>query len=62
MCNNFWVVLIECQDKEQRHAIKAFKNGNSQAVRIPAEIAYETVEIELDTSQSHNRLAIFCGE
>jgi antitoxin VapB len=28
-------------------ATKAFKNGNSQAIRIPAEIAYASVDINL---------------
>lgn len=27
---------------------RMFKNGNSQAVRIPAEIAYERMDMELD--------------
>lgn len=27
---------------------KAFKNGNSQAVRIPAELAFERTDIELE--------------
>ena len=27
---------------------KIFKNGNSQAVRIPAELAYERTDIELE--------------
>ena len=30
------------------HTTKAFKNGNSQAVRIPADIAYERMDIELE--------------
>lgn len=37
---------------------KAFKNGNSQAVRIPAEIAYESTDIELDIVRIGNRIII----
>lgn len=37
---------------------KAFKNGNSQAVRIPAEIAYESTDIELDIVRVGNKIII----
>ncbi|NMM26056.1 MAG: AbrB/MazE/SpoVT family DNA-binding domain-containing protein [Glaciimonas sp.] len=37
---------------------KAFKNGNSQAVRIPAEIAYESTDIELDIVRIGNKIII----
>ena len=30
------------------HTTKIFKNGNSQAVRIPADLAYERTDIELE--------------
>lgn len=30
------------------HTTKAFKSGNSQAVRIPAELAFERTDIELE--------------
>jgi antitoxin VapB len=30
---------------------RAFKSGNSQAVRIPAEIAYEDTDIELEITR-----------
>lgn len=30
------------------HTTKAFRNGNSQAVRIPAELAFERTDIELE--------------
>jgi len=37
---------------------KAFKNGNSQAVRIPAEIAYESTDIELNIVRIGNKIII----
>ena len=37
---------------------KAFKNGNSQAVRIPAEIAFESTDIELDIERIGNKIII----
>ncbi len=30
------------------HNTRVFRNGNSQAVRIPAELAYEQTDIELE--------------
>ena len=30
------------------HTTKAFRNGNSQAVRIPAELAFERTDVELE--------------
>lgn len=37
---------------------KVFKNGNSQAVRIPAEIAYERTDIELNIIREGDRIII----
>jgi antitoxin VapB len=37
---------------------KLFKNGNSQAVRIPAELAYETWDIELDIERRGDEIVI----
>lgn len=37
---------------------KLFKNGNSQAVRIPAELAYSTWEIELVIEREGDELRI----
>ena len=37
---------------------KAFKNGNSQAVRIPAEIAYDSTDIELEIVRIGDRIII----
>jgi antitoxin VapB len=30
------------------HTTKAFRNGNSQAVHIPAELAFERTDVELE--------------
>ena len=37
---------------------KIFKNGNSQAVRIPAELAYSTWDIELVIERQGDELRI----
>ena len=37
---------------------KAFRNGNSQAVRIPAEIAFDSTDIELDIVRIGNKIII----
>jgi antitoxin VapB len=37
---------------------KLFKNGNSQAVRIPAELAYGTWDIDLDIERIGDELRI----
>ena len=40
------------------HTTRAFKNGNSQAVRIPAELAYERTNIELEVERIGDELRI----
>jgi antitoxin VapB len=40
------------------HTTKAFKNGNSQAVRIPADLAFERTDIELEIERVGNELRI----
>lgn len=40
------------------HTTKAFKNGNSQAVRIPAELAYARTDIELEIERVGDELRI----
>ncbi len=40
------------------HTTKAFKNGNSQAVRIPADIAYERMDIELEIERDGDEIHI----
>lgn len=37
---------------------KAFKNGNSQAIRIPAEIAYARTDIELEIERVGEEIRI----
>lgn len=40
------------------HTTKAFKNGNSQAVRIPADLAFERTDIELEIERVGDELRI----
>ena len=37
---------------------KLFKNGNSQAVRIPAELAYSTCDVDLVIERQGDELRI----
>lgn len=37
---------------------KVFKNGNSQAVRIPAELAYERADIDLEIERVGDEIRI----
>lgn len=37
---------------------KAFRNGNSQAVRIPSELAYERTDIELEIERIGDEIRI----
>lgn len=37
---------------------RAFKNGNSQAVRIPADLAYEHTNIELEIERDGDEIRI----
>ncbi len=37
---------------------RVFKNGNSQAVRIPAELAYERVDLELEIERIGDEIRI----
>ncbi len=37
---------------------RAFKNGNSQAVRIPADLAYESTDMELEIERQGDELRI----
>ena len=38
---------------------KAFKSGNSQAVRIPAEMAYANTETELEITRTGDVITIY---
>ncbi|MBY4897937.1 type II toxin-antitoxin system VapB family antitoxin [Cupriavidus sp. AU9028] len=40
------------------HTTKVFKNGNSQAVRIPADLAFETTDVELEIERVGDELRI----
>ncbi len=40
------------------HTTRAFKNGNSQAVRIPAELAYERTDIDLEIERDGDEIRI----
>lgn len=40
------------------HTTRAFKNGNSQAVRIPADLAYERTDIELEIERQGDEIKI----
>jgi len=40
------------------HTTRAFKNGNSQAVRIPADLAYERTDLELEIERNGDEIRI----
>ncbi len=40
------------------HKTRLFKNGNSQAVRIPAELAYQETDGELEIERNGDELRI----
>jgi antitoxin VapB len=40
------------------HTTRAFKNGNSQAVRIPADLAYERTDIDLEVERVGDEIRI----
>ncbi len=40
------------------HNTRAFKNGNSQAVRIPADLAYESTDICLEIERKGDEIRI----
>ena len=40
------------------HTTRVFKNGNSQAVRIPADIAYERTDIDLEIERKGDEIRI----
>lgn len=40
------------------HSTRVFKNGNSQAVRIPADIAYERTDMELEIERDGDEIRI----
>ena len=44
---------------KQMARTRAFKSGNSQAVRIPAEIAYEDTNVELEITRTGDMITIY---
>lgn len=40
------------------HKTRVFKNGNSQAIRIPADLAYERTDIEMEIERLGDELRI----
>jgi len=40
------------------HTTRIFKNGNSQAVRIPAELAFDTTETEMEIERVGDELRV----
>ncbi|MBN6739542.1 AbrB/MazE/SpoVT family DNA-binding domain-containing protein [Acidithiobacillus sp. MC6.1] len=40
------------------HTTRIFKNGNSQAVRIPADIAYERTDMDLEIERDGDEIRI----
>jgi antitoxin VapB len=40
------------------HTTRAFRNGNSQAVRIPADLAYERTDMELEIEREGDEIRI----
>jgi antitoxin VapB len=40
------------------HTTRIFKNGNSQAVRIPAELAYERTDIDVEIERVGDEIRI----
>lgn len=40
------------------YTTRVFKNGNSQAVRIPAELAYERTDLELEIERNGDEIRI----
>jgi len=40
------------------HRTRVFRNGNSQAVRIPAELAYERTDIDMEIERIGDELRI----
>ena len=40
------------------HTTRAFRNGNSQAIRIPADLAYDRTDIELEIERYGDEIRI----
>lgn len=51
-------VIVGINREAQRHSTKAFKAGNSQAVKIPAELAFKNTELDLEIEKIGEELRI----
>jgi antitoxin VapB len=40
------------------HTTRVFRNGNSQAIRIPAELAYDSTDVEVEIERVGDELRI----
>jgi antitoxin VapB len=49
---------VNLQMEFPMHTTRIFKNGNSQAVRIPADLAYERIDIELEIEREGDEIRI----
>lgn len=54
----YYTTYILYTQHSAMHHTKAFKNGNSQAVRIPAELAYANPEVPLEIERVGDELRI----
>lgn len=43
---------------DDMHTTRVFRNGNSQAVRIPADLAYERSDVELEIERVGDEIRI----
>ena len=48
--------MVRCRDMA---TTRAFKSGNSQAVRIPADIAYTDMSVELTVTRTGDVITIY---
>ena len=49
---------ITCAELHRMQITRIFRNGNSQAVRIPADLAYDRTDIELEIERVGSELRI----
>jgi antitoxin VapB len=50
--------IVHPQLRLSMHTTRVFRNGNSQAVRIPAELAYERSDVEVEIERVGDELRI----
>jgi antitoxin VapB len=51
--------IIRCAEEKHMSSTRIFKSGNSQAVRIPAEFAYDNTDMELTITRLGDVITIF---